>query len=126
MTTSPTVQAPKGSGLHVQVQRWSHSLDRRVRQRYPGRVKDRDDEEIVGAAGRPNSTSLLPGRDTTPLLRLEGYQYDLAADFLTAHVVYVSAQNEIERAWVEVPICDGARRLIDETLKVVGEAITQL
>lgn len=57
------------------------------------------------------------------MLRLEGYQYDITADLLTAHVIYVSAPKENQRARVEVPICDGVRSLIDETLRLVGEAI---
>jgi hypothetical protein len=100
------------------------SFGRPVRRRYPGQVKPRDEEENTGGAGRLNSASPLSRRDTTPLLRLEGYRYDVTADFLTAQVVYASTQKENQRADVEMPICDRVRRLIDETLRLVGDAIT--
>ncbi len=61
-----------------------------------------------------------------PMLRLEGYRYDVTADLLTAQVVYVSAQKEVQRAAVVVPICGGLRSLIDESSRLVGEAITKL
>lgn len=58
------------------------------------------------------------------MMRLEGYQYDVTADLLTAEVVYVSGQKENQRAVVEVPICDRMRKLIEEMLRLVGDAIT--
>ncbi len=52
--------------------------------------------------------------------QLEGYQYDLTADLLTARLVWVGQAGKItaaERCDVGVPICQGLRRVIDETVR---------
>jgi hypothetical protein len=59
--------------------------------------------------------------------QLEGYQYDLTAELLTARLVRVGQagrMTEAERSEVEIPICHGLRRLIDETLSMLYKAVT--
>lgn len=59
------------------------------------------------------------------MLQLEGYQYDLTADLLTARLVrQAGAASEAERFEVEIPVRHGLRRLLDETLTMIYQALT--
>jgi hypothetical protein len=56
------------------------------------------------------------------MLRVEGYEYDVAADFLTARVVRVvegGGMTEANRFSVEVPVGAELRKLIEGTLKAL-------
>jgi hypothetical protein len=48
-------------------------------------------------------------------LQLEGYEYDVSADLLTARVTRDKHPGFLERAKVEVQICSRLRRLLDAT-----------
>jgi hypothetical protein len=63
-------------------------------------------------------------KGTTLVLRLEGYEYDLSADYLTARVVRVGPPGtRAERASLEIPITFGLKRLIQGTLTLLTHAI---
>jgi len=58
------------------------------------------------------------------MLQLEGYQYDVTADFLTAQVVRTCASEaQAERANLEIPISFSLRRLIHATMALISHAI---
>lgn len=60
------------------------------------------------------------------MLQLEGYQYDSTAELLTARVVHVGQvgpMTEVMRSDVEVPICRGLRKLIDDTMTELTGAL---
>jgi hypothetical protein len=58
------------------------------------------------------------------VLRLEGYEYDVGADFLTARVVRVGGPKKASRpASGRVPVGYGLRRLIHATLTVLSHAL---
>jgi hypothetical protein len=57
-------------------------------------------------------------------LQLEGYEYDLSADLLTARVVQESRLgSEDERANVDVPISSRLRSLLDATMSELQGAL---
>jgi hypothetical protein len=58
------------------------------------------------------------------VLRLEGYEYDLTADCLTARVVRVGVPGQAaERTNIQVPVGYGLQRLIHGTLTLLGHAL---
>ena len=58
------------------------------------------------------------------MLQLEGYQYDLTADFLTAQVVSTCAgEAQAKRTNLEIPISSSLRRLIHVTMALISHAI---
>jgi hypothetical protein len=58
------------------------------------------------------------------VLQLEGYQYDVTGDFLSAQVVRIGPPGaEAERAKVEVPIDGGLRTVIDATVTLLSHAL---